>query len=357
MGGDGRLSVKAGEHNQVQANGAAGDPQALFDIGFDFKHHPQGAKGIAIKARVWAHPKAAGAKVPLLVALHGNNAALQQDHPMLFGPKPDGQGFQHLGKLLTPLIDDEQSVTPLVIAAPSRTINHPWPAQNFDLSAFVTEVRDLLAGFPDGAHVDIDLDKVAVAGHSAAGGGASNGLNRVAEHNCKFNLDGEHTLYLFGVMDTLTNENFGTVIRNGLAGNDTKVYVVRRPGGGWGTSGESQENFCKGLLGPKSGWADFTPDAAIEKEQDNLLSDAPGDAPHCDADQRRISITLHQDPKRGPKRWTAQQEAWKAIAGAYHPYDAWSNHFDCVVMWTVWAGRRYFAPPAAAPVTTTTGSP
>jgi|GEM_PF-5850706 len=366
---------------QGKPDSAPGD---LFEAGHDFEHfhnYPDGATGTGVKARVWAHKKALDAKsVPLLIYLHGDNGGLRQDFPQLFGPQPGSQGWLHAGKLLSPLID-QGKVVPLLLACPSVKVSgggELWIPKQFDLSAFVKQVREELAGNPETASIKIDLDRVAITGHSGAGGKGAvppegkqrgrpgHGLNRVLEDRARFEVDGEHELFLFGVMDTRIDDVFGKAIRDGVADNKTtSVYALHRPHGGWGLKDnhknllESQESFCRGLLGDQR--EEFSLGDDIEKADglDDLLltgdvesafpkkggsgeySFKPATAkPWCDSAQspRRISMTVTMDSKK----WSAGSGDWKKIPGAYGEYEGWQHHFDVIALWTLWAARRFF---------------
>ncbi len=324
-------------------------PADLFLTGFDFLHHPPDAKNEnnpGTKARVWAHKDAhAAEKCPLIIYLHGNNLKtkkhdyLQQDYPQLLGPKLDSRGFLHAGKLLTPEIDAGK-IVPMVLACPTvfKNGSEMWTSAQFDLSKFVEEVSHQLDGFSGDAHVVIDLDCVAITGHSGAGGNAGNGLNRVVEQNGVFTVDGQaHDLTLLGVMDTKTDVDFGKVIRKGLPrSKQIDVYALHRRHGGWPGSDQSHEGLCKGL----NAIVDFDTDAKLEQERDDLLST---EKPQHDPAKplRRISIAVVQeDPK-----WNPTLTKWEKIPDAYKQY-GWEHHFDVVGLWTVWAARRYFSPGA-----------
>jgi hypothetical protein len=318
----------------------------LFQSGYDFLHHPPDAKkedNAGTRSRVWAHKTAhAAGKCPLIIYLHGNNGEgyLKQNDPPLFGPGVGSNGSLHAGKLLAPEIAAGK-VVPLVVACLTvfKNGNKMWTPAQFDLSTFVQEVKDLLAGLPDDAQVEIDLDCVAVTGHSGAGGNPGNSLNRVAEQKGRFTVDGNsHELTLFGVMDTRTDEVFGNVIRKGLSKN-VDVYAVHRLHGGWRGEDQSHENFCKGLLGKTR--ADFAPAKELEQEHDLVTTEKPC----CDSASTplRISIAVVQDDKR----WAPHLAQWVAIADAYKDYGGrWTHHFDTVPLWTLWAARRYFSPGA-----------
>jgi hypothetical protein len=105
-------------------------------------------------------------RLPLVVFLHGTNSTAET-HLWL------GGGGKDLRPLAKGLIDSGQ-VEPFVLAAPSQTKNAALAAkvwQGFDLHRFVDDVARATAG-----HVQIDRERVVLAGHSGAGCNPGGGL-------------------------------------------------------------------------------------------------------------------------------------------------------------------------------------
>jgi hypothetical protein len=105
-------------------------------------------------------------RLPLVVFLHGTNATSE---PHLWM----GGGGKDLRPLVKRLIDSGQ-VEPFVFAAPSQTKNAGLAAkvwQDFDLNRFVDDVLKATDG-----KLNIDRERVVLAGHSGAGCNPNGGL-------------------------------------------------------------------------------------------------------------------------------------------------------------------------------------
>lgn len=347
-------------------------PPSLLDVGHDFA--PSVGAG-SVKARVWAHPSADGAGPrPLVIYLHGNNGGgyYQQDFPQLYGPPTEnglGQGTQgkmHVGKLLSHLID-AKTVGPLVVACPSMMANSSamWGPAAFDLESFVQDVVRELAALaslpesdPEHAKVEIALDRVAVTGHSGAGGaqkdGKPVGLGLVASKGGTFTVDGTtHSLAVLGIMDTKTTKDFADTVRQGLAANaTTAVYAVFRKGmGGWGGSFYDPKGYWAGLSGQAvdSRTPHFAGDSRFEDTALVVPSLSYGDPT---ATPLRLAIGLDND---NAAAFAGYRSRWSSTPGAFKHYRIeasppgrpkatdFGHHFDAVGVWSEWAARRFFA--------------
>ena len=290
----------------------------LFEKGIEFSYQGE-------EACVWAHPRAARAGPrPLVVFLHGISKSKHPPLGDLVGTRPKHvTGWTHVGKLAHKLIDDGK-LTPLAIAAPSNVGKNP-PWTKFDLASFVNMVEQKLRE----QGVEIDLDQVAVAGHSGAGGYQRCGLDKIFEDHATFS---GHKLLAVGIEDTCINAGAAARYKKGLEGNDkTAVYSVHRHTGGWPDP-------------TYSGAAKFAAALGADKENKTKVVGneelADFDSYHDNGDARpaRVSIKVKQMalPKyRG--MWTD--------AGGYFGNEG--PHGDMVPMWC-WLALPRFLPPTEA---------
>ncbi len=125
--------------------------------------------------RAYVPPRASKAKraVPLVVFLHGLNAALIKHRWM--GGGTEGDVRRIVGALV-----DEGAIEPVVVAGPSSIVKSQvakgasW--NHFDLDRFVDLTVSRLSGL-----VDIDESRIVVAGHSGAGCSTAGGLATVGQ--------------------------------------------------------------------------------------------------------------------------------------------------------------------------------
>jgi len=114
-----------------------------------------------------------GARVPLVVFLHGTNP--RGEMHLWFdaaGPREDLRPFFDE-------LDDEGSMPPLLVAAPSQTRDAEHGRdlfQGFDLASFAASTERAFAG-----SFTIDRSRVVLVGHSGAGCNADGGLLGVAK--------------------------------------------------------------------------------------------------------------------------------------------------------------------------------
>lgn len=161
-------------------SGAAADslsapalPGASYDYDYDGQDvgHPE----LAWLGRAYVPPKAkqAAGPVPLVVFLHGLNAALIEHRWMGGGTEGD------VRRIVDALVA-QAAIEPVVVAGPSSVIasqvSHGASWNRFDLDRFldrtIAELRDVVA---------IDESRIVVAGHSGAGCSSAGGLATVGQ--------------------------------------------------------------------------------------------------------------------------------------------------------------------------------
>jgi hypothetical protein len=153
------------------ARAGDGPPGTSYDYDWDGKDigHPE----LAWQGRAYVPPTTAGSMagssgVPLLVFLHGLNAALIPHRWM--GGGREGDVRRIAGRLV-----DEGKVAPMVIAGPSSVVRSQvakgasW--NRFDLDRFIDRTAERLSDV-----VKLDESRIVVAGHSGAGCSTLGGL-------------------------------------------------------------------------------------------------------------------------------------------------------------------------------------
>lgn len=286
----------------------------LFENGLDFTFDGN-------PARVWAHPHCfmSGPR-PLIILLHGINKSEALDHPLL-----NEKGI-HVGKIAGSLIEAGK-VTPVIIAAPTEKRNDVWGRFDFDafIDAVIGQLKDL--------KVEVDLEQMGVVGHSAAGGRERAGMNLVAEKKATFH---GKPLKIMGLADTRSNDDLGASIRKNVT-DQTIVYSMFRPHGGWKATGDSWEAFIRGL-GLKAGSGKPT---EPEDEQD-VVTDKDGTLGYAASDDgKRISMKLNT------AKIVRHRPDWKAAGGLEDKRSSFEHdpHWDFVPLWFTWGLQRFF--PAA----------
>jgi len=295
-------------------SGPAGEGP-LFDAGIDIGYQGE-------PTRIWAHPRAAhSGPRPLIVYLHGINPT-GKEHPALSSDvgKPAG-AWMHMGKIAQGLISDGK-VTPLAMAAPTHSASAPWDKIDFEEFVNLCEAKFKEQG------VELDLDQIAIVGHSGAGGYPGRGMNKLAEQN---GMIGSHQVKVFGLADTRITTAAAASYKSGLASNDTTiVYSIHRGTGGWADD-EYQANGGNGPFSNALGATNQNTDKMVGEEHFDTIEDYydnDGESPW------RVSIKVKQP-------MSAFLATWRAIGG-YGQTDQ-GNHFNVVPRWTSWALPRFFA--------------
>jgi len=143
-----------------------------YDYAYDGKDigHPE--RAWLGRAFVPSKTAAAEGKVPLVIFLHGLNAALIKYRWM--GGGREGDVRRIIGGLV-----DEGAIEPVVVAGPSSIVasqvSHGASWNHFDLDNFVSRTNKRLEGI-----VAIDEERIIVAGHSGAGCSQAGGLEKIA---------------------------------------------------------------------------------------------------------------------------------------------------------------------------------
>ncbi len=286
----------------------------LFDMGVDIAYQGE-------PTRIWAHPRAANSGPrPLIIYLHGINPKGQL-HPMLdANVGKHGMGWMHMGKLAQKLITDGK-VTPLAMAAPTHSSGAPW--DKIDFEEFVNLVESKLK--ENG--VEIDLDQIAIVGHSGAGGYPGRGMNKLADRKA---MIGSHKLKVFGIADTRITADMGAAYKKGLADNDsTAIYAFHRQTGGWSAKEYTQSGgsaaFAKAIGATNQNKKKVVADEDLDTVEEYWDNE--------DAKPLRISIKV----KAAMAGYLA---SWRAI-GAYGTDDL-GAHWNVVPRWSWWALPRFF---------------
>lgn len=204
-------------------------------------------KGELNGGRVWIPTEvlARPGSVPLVVLLHGiAYGGAGWLHRLL-------PGSQNLIGVTKRLIA-EGAVRPLILAAPSQTVQcgwsgSLWTAGGFDLAHFVMTVERVMADH--GLEAKVDRTHISVLGHSGAGcGSGRNGLYRIARQIRKLKIE-KIEIRLLGLMDTcFSGETGGRVLERHL-GPDTRVFAMWVEPERWNRFPRGIKEFAK-VLGP-----------------------------------------------------------------------------------------------------------
>ncbi len=297
----------------------------LFEFGATFKYQGE-------EAKVWAHPDCPGlGPRPLVIFLHGSNRgpyvwahpALDERYPPAY---PDKKWMVHVGKLAQKMIDDGL-VTPLVIVAPTNggapapTQHQPWA--KLDLKALIDAVIQTVQA----SGVQIDLDQVAVVGHSAGGGYPGHGLDKIAEAQAMF---GGHKLKVFGITDTEIRGTSARYLKELGNNKTTAIYALHKLGGGWVSGGDlpgSNKAFGIGM------------GATHHKTSGFVGHEDPGSMAEDCYDNDRAS-PLRMTVKINTAKIDGYHAAWTAAGGYKTTIDDFHN--DMVPLWAWWALPRFF---------------
>jgi hypothetical protein len=324
------------EQSAPQPQAATGSGP-MFADGADFEFSTKGHKD----TRIWADPSAPSAGPrPLLIFLHG--MLRPADHPQL--QTADDGSSVHLGKLAQWLAANGRC-EPMVIATPTwrddKASSHTWT--KFDLDAFV----DLVVRETSAQGVQIDLERVTVAGHSAAGCNDSHGLTRIARDGAGFTHDGRsYQLLVLGFADTCLSGARAKLISSGLGGYGKTVVYGAFKGLGGATGGTDEHDgalakeFANGL------------GATTERTSSFAAGETPGEFDHFwyagGSTPERVVIHLPNRSGTLSRGVYAHQTEWKS-AGAVKKKGI-GSHYAMTLVWTWYALQRFY-PATGAHVT------
>ena len=307
----------------------------MFEDGLDVEFESKGHKD----ARIWADPTAPSAGPrPLLIFLHGMSRP--SEHPQL-QTQDDGSSV-HLGKLAQWLAIKGRC-EPMVIAAPTwrdtATSSGTW--KHFDLDNFVA----LVVREAGNRGVKIDLDRVTVAGHSAAGCQNAQSLVKVARDGAQFTHAGQtHELLVLGFADTCLNKARAGFIDAGLHANAKTVVYGAFKGLGGATGGIDENDgalakeFAEGLRATAERSSGFH--AGETSGEFDHYWDTGGTTPD--------RVVIHFPNRKGTlgRGVYAHQEEWKQ-AGAVKK-KAIGSHYAMTLVWTWYALQRFYPARAGA---------
>jgi hypothetical protein len=292
---------------------------------------------------VWV-PDGASGKLPLVVYLHGistlkdlwgagrliaDDATLKKDDASM-----------NLGRLAGKLISDGK-IKPLVVAAPSDRLKDLNGAlwSTLDFGAFVDDVaKRVLLEYK----IVIDLDKVALVGHSGAGCYLKMGLDKVAREGGKFKAGGgNHTLMLLGLADTDIESMYSKSVNDALAkaGNTTTiVYSVHKGTGGNKYEGDTP--YANGFGATRK-----LIDVAAKLKSKDLPSDVES------VEQDAFDFYADNGDKAKPPTRTVAKVAlggkgvgrhWSDFVKAKAAADPRNDHNKMPLVWSWYALQRYF---------------
>jgi hypothetical protein len=335
------LTKTQGHHDAAQASWiqVRQSQGPLFQFGTTFMF--QGEEG-----KVWAHTDCltTGPR-PLVIFLHGSNNSPHWLHPALDETWPpiayaankdnykkdkryqnttDKTWMVHVGKLAQKMID-EGVLAPLVIAAPTNFVDDGQPWKNLNLKALV----DAIAQTAKASGVQIDLDQVAVVGHSAAGGYPHNGLDKIADDRGAF---AGHQLRMFGMADSAIE--MAATYAGALASNKrTAVYALHKMNGGFSSTGGNDTGTNINVGRAFGATHEMKSGFVVHENRADMVSalDNQGASP------LRMAIKIDVN------KISSYRAAWTTAGGYREPTDHHAEpHNDMVPLFAWYALPRFF---------------
>jgi hypothetical protein len=334
------------------------------------KHKKPGAKpapkaetrlfdeGVSVKAWnnedawVWAHPKAKGRRVGLVIYLHGliqlgsvGPHKMIESWSQMQADRKTWPWSINVARLAQKMIDDGNA-NPVIIAAPSevksRRASSTTIWNDFDLNGFIQQVGDLVK--KEG--VTLEPNRVGVVGWSGAGASAGSGLARIADKfGGRFTYDKQpYYLKVLGCADTGVNAGMANAYVSGLAKSTnpfTKIYSVHKRGGGTTTAGDpgnAQAIAYANALGAKSDVLKPANASLVSTETSELsnIDFFRSDSPNTDS-PRHVVIRISEAKLR------VHDAEWQAAQALYETKSSPTDVHGLMPLWWTWlALHRFF---------------